>query len=201
MNVFQFRVELRNIAPPIWREIEVPGSYTFWDLHVAIQDAMGWLDCHLHAFLPIDSESDDARWEIGIPVDDELVGGRETLASLEVPVTKHFHNIGDRMIYVYDFGDDWIHDDVLTDVIACDSERSVACTGGERACPPEDCGGPPGYQTMLEALADPVHDQHDDMKRWLGNSFDFEKFEREEVRFDDPKERWNWAFRESWFRS
>lgn len=77
MNVIQFRVELRNIAPPIWREIEVPGSYTFWDLHVAIQDAMGWLDYHLHVFLPIDDHNDDGRWEIGIPVDDELIGAVE----------------------------------------------------------------------------------------------------------------------------
>lgn len=53
-SVFRFRVELRDIAPPIWREIEVPGDYTFWGLHVAIQDAMGWLDYHLHAFLPAD---------------------------------------------------------------------------------------------------------------------------------------------------
>ena len=197
MNVFRFRVELRNIAPPIWREIEVPGSYTFWDLHVAVQDAMGWLDYHLHVFLSIDNQNDDGRWEIGIPADDELIGGRETIASWEVPVTKLFHKVGDRMVYVYDFGDDWIHDVVLTDVISCDSERSVVCTGGKRACPPEDCGGPLGYQTMLEALADPGHDQHDDMKRWIGDSFDSENFDREEVKFDDPKERWNRAFRES----
>jgi hypothetical protein len=49
-DTLRFRVELTGIEPPIWREFEVPSSYSFWDLHVAIQDAMGWQDCHLHAF-------------------------------------------------------------------------------------------------------------------------------------------------------
>lgn len=51
-DVLRLRVSLRDIEPPIWRLIDVPGSYTFWDLHVAIQDAMGWLDYHLHSFKP-----------------------------------------------------------------------------------------------------------------------------------------------------
>jgi hypothetical protein len=57
--VLRFWVGLRDIAPPIWREIEVPSNYSFWDLHVAIQDAMGWLDYHLHAFLPANDDDDD----------------------------------------------------------------------------------------------------------------------------------------------
>jgi hypothetical protein len=80
-SVFRFRVELRDIAPPIWREIEVPGDYSFWDLHVAIQDAMGWQDYHLHAFLQADSKNGGGDWEIGIPIDDELPADRETFAS------------------------------------------------------------------------------------------------------------------------
>lgn len=196
-SVFRFRVELRNIAPPIWREIEVPGSYTFWDLHVAIQDAMGWQDYHLHAFLQADSKEDGGDREIGIPIDDEFPAGRETVAGWQVPVTQHFRKAGDRMVYRYDFGDDWSHDVVLEEIIACDSERLVACTGGERACPPEDCGGPWGCQAMLEALADPGHDRHEDMKRWIGGSFDPENFDPAMVTFDDPRERWSRAFQET----
>ncbi len=156
---------------------------------------MGWQDYHLHMFLPVDDGDDDGRWEIGIPIDDEPVGSGETIASWQVPVTKHFQQVGDRMTYVYDFGDDWIHDVVLADIISCDSERPVVCVGGERACPPEDCGGPWGYQTMLEALADPGHDQHDEIKRWIGGSFDSEKFDPTKVKFDDPQDRWNRAFK------
>lgn len=65
----------------------------------------------------------------------------------------------------------------------------------DRPCPPEDCGGPRGYQEMLEALADASHDQHEDMKSWIGGSFDSESFDPTKVRFDDPQERWNRAFK------
>jgi len=196
-SVFRFRVELRDIAPPVWREIEVPDNYSFWDLHVAIQDAMGWLDYHLHAFLPTDCESGNGDWEIGIPIDDDLSTGREVFASWQVPVVEHFQSAGDRMVYLYDFGDDWTHDVVLEEIIACDSQRRVACTGGQRACPPEDCGGPSGYQTMLEALADPGHDQYEEMKRWIGGSFDPEKFDPAMITLDDPRARWKRAFEET----
>jgi hypothetical protein len=189
-TVFRFRIELQDIAPPIWREIEVPGSYSFWDLHVAIQDAMGWQDYHLHAFLPIESSD----WEIGIPFDDDFADSRETLPGWEVPVVKHFHRAGDRMVYNYDFGDGWTHDVVLEEITASDSKRPVACTAGERACPPEDCGGPWGYQILLEALADPAHEQHEDMKRWIGDAFEAERFNPAKVKFDNPTVRWKRAF-------
>jgi hypothetical protein len=129
--VLRFRVRLRDIAPPIWREIEVPSNYSFWDLHVAIQDAMGWLDYHLHAFLPANDDDDDGEWEIGIPTDDDLLGGRDMLASWNVPVIKHFKQAGDRMAYVYDFGDDWTHDVLLEEITPTDSVRPAACTDGE----------------------------------------------------------------------
>lgn len=196
-SVLRSRVELRDIAPPIWREIEMPGDYSFWDLHVAIQDAMGWLDYHLHAFLPADREDNDGEWEIGIPCEDDPGGVRETLASWQVPIVKHFNQVGDRIVYVYDFGDEWTHDIVLEEITPSDSERPVTCIGGERACPPEDCGGPWGYQTMLEALADPGHDQRADMKSWIGDSFDAERFDPAKVGFDDPNERWNRAFKKT----
>jgi len=194
-SIFRFRVELRDIAPPIWREIEVPGNYSFWDLHVAIQDAMGWLDYHLHAFKP--AESDDSEWEIGIPTDDEFPTGMETIAGWQVGVVEHFKQAGDTMFYLYDFGDGWTHDVTLKEIISSDSDKRIICTSGERACPPEDCGGPWGYQIMLEALADPGHDQHEDMIRWTGCSFDPGDFDPREVKFDDPQERWNRAFRKT----
>jgi hypothetical protein len=196
-SVLRFRIELRDIAPAIWREIEVPGGYSFWDLHVAIQDAMGWLDYHLHAFVPTDGKTNGGNWEIGIPDADEQFASRETLAGWQVPVAEHFQYAGDRMIYLYDFGDGWTHDVLLEEIVACDSTKRAACTGGARACPPEDCGGPFGYQTMLEALADPAHEQHTDMRNWTAGAFDPENFHPEQVKFDDPKARWNRAFSQS----
>jgi hypothetical protein len=69
--VYQFKITLKGTKPPIWRRIQVPETYTFWDLHVAIQDAMGWDDYHLHEFiftLPITK----IEVHIGIPMEDDL---------------------------------------------------------------------------------------------------------------------------------
>jgi len=65
-TVYQFKVSLRGISPLVWRTIQVPQDYSFWDLHVALQDAMGWFDYHLHLFRIINPETDDLE-EIGIP--------------------------------------------------------------------------------------------------------------------------------------
>ena len=70
-KVYQFKISLKGIRPPIWRRIQVPETYTFWDLHVAIQDSMGWLDCHLHEFEIIDP-STGMKVEIGIPIEDDF---------------------------------------------------------------------------------------------------------------------------------
>jgi hypothetical protein len=68
------------------------------------------------------------------------------------------------------------------------------CVGGERACPPEDCGGIWGYQTLLEAINDPLHEEHESLWKWLGTEFDPERFDPAKIRFDDPKRRWKQAF-------
>jgi len=80
---FRFQIELRDIAPPIWRRIDVPGDYSFWDLHVAIQDAMGWFDYHLHAFRLADPDSGESM-EIGIPDEVEFTAIRQTAAGWDV---------------------------------------------------------------------------------------------------------------------
>lgn len=192
----RFRIELRDIVPPIWRRIDVPGDCSIWDLHVAIQDAMGWRDYHLHAFRSSESGGSESL-EIGIPDGDEFMTGRRTIAGWEVPVSSRFDKPGQSMVYEYDFGDGWIHDIVLEEIIPCDAPQRVACIGGERACPPEDCGGSWGYQAFLEAMADPHHEQHEEMMRWIGGAFDPEAFDPANVAFDDPKERWAIAFAQS----
>ena len=191
----RFRIELRDIAPPIWRRIDVPGEYSFWDLHVAIQDAMGWLDYHLHAFRSLEPGGTESL-EIGIPDDDEFMTGRQTIAGWKVPISSRFDRPGQVMVYEYDFGDGWIHDVVLEKIIPSDVSQRVACVGGERACPPEDCGGAWGYQTLLEAITDPHHEQHEEMMSWIGGEFNSEDFVPAKVTFDDPQERWIRAFKQ-----
>ncbi len=82
----------------------MPGDYSFWDLHVAVQDAMDWLDYHLHALRPTDTGHAYA-WEIGIPVEEDFVSGGSTIAGWTVPLASHFERAGDKMVYINDFGD------------------------------------------------------------------------------------------------
>ncbi|GAH94095.1 unnamed protein product [marine sediment metagenome] len=61
-KVYQFKITLKDIKPPIWRKIQVPKTYTFYDLHVAIQDSMGWFGYAFGLyFLPV--KEDDRRGE------------------------------------------------------------------------------------------------------------------------------------------
>lgn len=191
-QVYQFRVSLQGLRPEIWRRIQVPDSYTFWDLHVAIQDAMGWHDCHLHAFRIVESESGRVE-EIGIPDED---GELDITPGWERRISKYFSADNNKAEYEYDFGDSWQHDVVLEAVVSREARRYPRCTGGERACPPEDCGGIHGYQELLEALSSPSHPEHETMSTWVGEDFDSERFDPEQVHFDNPKTRWEMAFRE-----
>jgi hypothetical protein len=78
------------------------------------------------------------------------------------------HEPGDRFLYVYDFGDSWEHNVVLEDMRATENPVTPACTDGERAAPPEDCGGVPGYERLLTALRDPGDPEHLDLEGWAG---------------------------------
>ncbi len=80
---------------------------------------------------------------------------------------------GAKMIYTYDFGDNWEHGIVLENQLAADpTAKYPICTDGQLACPPEDCGGIPGYYDLLEALADPNHERHEELCDWIGDDFD-----------------------------
>jgi hypothetical protein len=163
-DVFELRITLRYIEPAIWRRVRVPAGATLALLHEIIQIAFGWENCHLHEF-----EIGDTRFT---PPDvrDQLRSADEHAAPLGAVVS-----VGSRFMYRYDFGDDWDHEIVVERKIA-GGDKSIVCTGGARACPPEDCGGPGGYDRLLEVLADPKDEEHAEMKEWVGRGFDPEKF-------------------------
>lgn len=183
--VLQLKVTLRGIRPPIWRRIVVPNTFTFLDLHHAIQDAMPWTNSHLFEFearMKGDRRGGGVR--IGTP-DVWAVDIGEVVLVDKTLVANFFAIPGVKITYRYDFGDDWEHDVKLEKVLP--AEKGVEypiCTGGKRACPPENCGGIWGYADMQEALADPEHPEHKDMKEWFGDEdFDPEAFDPSEVVF------------------
>ena len=192
-DALRFRIELIGILPPIWREILVPARYSFWDLHVAIQESMGWWDSHLHAFRQR-VENRHGGVEIGIPTDADFT---EVSAGWEVPVVEYFSEPGDRMLYEYDFGDGWEHAVVLLAIESrVKGQKYPQCVAGERACPPEACGGVPGYERLVTALLDPEDDEHEDLKEWIPSGWGPEQFEPSRVHFDNPTRRWKRAFEE-----
>lgn len=187
-HVYQFKVTLKSIRPPIWRRIHVPETYTFWDLHVAIQDAMGWLDDHLHAFFVKNPKSGDSE-EIGIPEETEWTDHR-VLAGWERGISGYFSTNNPKALYVYDFGDDWAHDITLEKILPREKGLDYPlCLKGKRACPPEDCGGVFGYRDLLQILSDPEDEEYEETLEWLGEDFDPESFDPEAIDFWDPEER------------
>lgn len=158
-TAFTIDVRLREIEPPIWRTIELSGSSTLEDLHYAIQVAMGWSNSHLHQF-------GIGRRQYGAPAIDDA-----NPSLLDERRFRLEDVMGPRAtcVYEYDFGDGWKHDVSVTAVTAVDRRVQPRCTGGARACPPEDCGGPGGYSIMLAALADPTHEEHDVYVGWAGD--------------------------------
>ena len=147
-HVYEFKLRLLEVSPPIWRSIQVPETYSFWDLHVALQDAMGWLDYHLHLFRVAKPDTGEAV-QIGIPDDDAFEGDEPSLPGWEIPIAHYFPRSGVVARYEYDFGDGWEHELTLEAILPRQrGQKYPRCVGGARACPPEDCGGIGGYEDL-----------------------------------------------------
>ena len=198
---YRFKIELMGIEPLIWRIIEVPSTYTFWDLHVAIQDSMGWLDYHLHSFRLLPPRKRKPIL-IGIPYDEfEDDFEEDTLAGWEIPVNQFLNEPGDEAVYEYDFGDGWCHKVMLEGINLQEAGKQYPhCLSGERACPPEDCGGIPGYYNLLDILQGNDNEERDDINAWLKGHekkyypYDPEYFKPDNITFWNPKKRWKMAF-------
>lgn len=194
IQVYQLKVALNGIRPPVWRRIQVPANYTFWDLHVALQDSMGWLDSHLHEF-QVQNPSSGLEERIGTPAeeDPELLG--VVHPGWKRYISDYFSLENPKAQYMYDFGDDWQHTLTLEKILSREKGKQYPlCMKGKRACPPEDCGGVSGYENLLKIIADPNHEDYDEWKERLEEDFDPEDFDSKSVGFDDPRARWDLAF-------
>ncbi|MAD80584.1 MAG: hypothetical protein CMJ50_07045 [Planctomycetaceae bacterium] len=169
------KVTLLETTPAIWRRIQIKDC-TLGDLHEHIQTAMGWQNCHMHNFV-IDGEM------YGTPMEDGFGFGDETKDESGIRLSECLPKNGKRFRfrYIYDFGDDWQHEILFEGYPPLENAKKYPlCVEGQRACPPEDCGGPWGYAEYLNALADPNHEQHDDFMEWSGK-FDAEEFSVEQT--------------------
>jgi pRiA4b ORF-3-like protein len=185
IQIYELKLEMLEVEPLIWRRLLVPGSITLAQLHEVIQTAMGWTNSHLHEFIVGEHSYSDPEFEI----DEARSEYRYRLARL-APRARN------TITYLYDFGDGWEHQIRVERIIEDDTRypgRPV-CLAGARNCPPEDCGGPWGYENFLKAIGNKKHKEHKELIEWVGGSFDPEHFDLDEVndllRKIDLRPRW-----------
>ena len=192
-KIARLRVTMEGIRPPIWRRLEVPIEFTFAQLSGVILAAFGWSNYHLHEF-------EVGRRRIGMPDEDDWqapVLSPEMLPAgvkidpkladlfssppLEDEATVRLASVLEsgvgRFVYRYDFGDDWQHLVRVEGLLPAQGDVTYPrCTAGRRSAPPEDCGGLPGYEHLLEVLADPAHGEYAELREWTPD-FEPEEFD------------------------
>lgn len=184
-TIFRFKLTLRDTAPPIWRRIEVPGSYAFYDLHVAFQNVMDWQDCHLHCFDIEDKREKRGFIRIECPWMEREYEGDDWLVTTEVPLKSFFDKGRDRALYCYDYGDGWEIEVGLEGIFPKEKgNKYPICLDGDLSGPPEDCGGTPGHYRCIDALIN--NDDSDGLLTWLGD-WRPDNFDPNKVEFEDPR--------------
>lgn len=156
------RVSLRDVEPEVWRRLVVRSETPLPKLAGLLERVMGWGGYHLHMF-------DVGGILFGVPDEDA-----DYLINEKAATVKHvLPQPGSSLRWDYDFGDGWEHD-VVTESMESpvNGTRYPVCLGGERACPPEDCGGVPGYEDLLRVLGDPSDPEHEHTVSWAPAGFD-----------------------------
>lgn len=175
-EIYQLKVTLLGTSPPIWRRLLVLADLSLAQLHDVLQAAMGWEDGHMHEFRM-------GRRHFGRPnPEDRLMGIPPVENERTVRLSGVLGRVGAKAIYTYDLGDSWEHGLVLEKRLPADPNTAYpVCTGGQLACPPEDCGGIEGFYDLLDTLGDPAHDRYDELRDWLGEDYDPDAFSVDDV--------------------
>lgn len=172
-SAYVLRIELRGVKPAIWREVWVDPAISLRQLHAIIQAAMGWDNAHLYSFaIPGSGRAKhywsvppQQRFEPGAARGDDMGFGNQSQDDARATVAQVLKAPRAKLLYLYDFGDDWEHLITLKKIITTPEPlpllASAACI-----CPPEDCGGVYGFGDLVEALADPGHPDHAEMSEY-----------------------------------
>lgn len=176
--IYHLKVSLEGIKPLIWRRLQVTGSASLGWLHAVIQVAMGWTNSHLHQFIVGKRLYSDPSFGLDEFEDDPRVLDENKTTILEIAPRAR-----SAFVYEYDFGDSWDHRITVEKILDQDptAETFPQCLDGERACPPEDCGGVWGYADLLKIIRNPKHKEYKSMMEWLGGKFDPEAFDRNKI--------------------
>lgn len=171
--IYQLRIELLDVHPVIWRRVLVPGSIKLHQLHGVLLWTMGWAGGHLHEFVI----GHDHYGEPDPYFDEPPRLQRDDRFTLAAAL-----GTLKRFTYLYDYGDGWEHQVSVEQILPADpAVKLPQCLNGANACPPEDVGGPPGYEDFLAAIRDPAHEEHEAMLEWCGGAFDPTTFDLDAV--------------------
>jgi hypothetical protein len=173
-DIATLRIELEGIEPLIWRRVAVRTTMTLTDLHRVIQAAMGWLDCHLWEF-----EANDRKYSMLIPDDPEWNRciTDATTTKLSTLLTTGMRE----MSYLYDMGDSWQHRIIVEKLTAIEPGKYPQFLGGERRCPPEDCGGFPGYYEFLDNIGSKQSKKRKAALDWYGGPYDPDDISEQQI--------------------
>ena len=171
-SIYQLKITLNYIQPPVWRRLLIASTANLQDVHMALQITLGWTNSHLHEFIV-------GRSRYGMHDDEFLT---DTLNEAGYRLDQLLKKENDTLVYLYDFGDSWEHMVVLEKILPFETKAELPrCIEGARACPPDDVGGIPGYEMFLEAVGDPAHPEYEAMLEWVGGGFDAEHFDLAET--------------------
>ena len=171
-TVYQLKITLKDIRPPIWRRVQVLSSTTLQQLHLIVQEVMGWDNYHMHQFsiAGIDYGQPEPEYDFN-------VRSEKTVILRQVVKSEKF-----KFSYTYDFGDSWEHEILVEkELLSSPGTNYPVCITGKRACPPEDCGGSWGYAELLEIITEPSHPEYEERIEWVGESFNPNTFDINEV--------------------
>jgi hypothetical protein len=176
--LLQVKITIADIEPAIWRRLLLPKELNFAQLHEIIQAAFSWTDSHLHQF-------NVGGLVVGAPeFDEDGLNDHQIFEASEIFLRDLdlYHLPDPTILYECDFGDSWRHWIAFeTSVERVAGQKYPLIVGGARAGPPEDCGGPHGYDDFLEAWRDPDHEENRAMRRWAPRGFDPEAFDRDKT--------------------
>ena len=168
--IYHLKIVLQETEPPIFRILQIKGNANLGRLHDYIQGAMGWKDSHLHEF-----KIKERRYQAEEQMYDDMFD------ESDYRINKLLQE-GDSFEYIYDYGDCWEHKITVEKIIPPeDGVYYPICSYGERACPPEDCGGTMGYEELLEVLNNPEHEDYEHFSEWVDEDFDSEVFDIEKT--------------------
>ncbi len=174
--IARLKVTLDDVEPKVLRRIEVPADIKLDRLHLTLQAALGWTNSHLYEIRAKD---------VGFGFLDPD-GSDGLLDARKARLIDVLEDAGIKTLrYLYDFGDGWEHTIKIERLT--DPEPNVAYPRLIEAagrCPPEDVGGPWGYGDLIEALQDPGHERHAEMREWVGEEFDPQQFDAEALKAD-----------------